>query len=695
MSVMQPSAINEMTLGDTAVQDTGLSTDQPAVSRTMIHPCVDPPLCDNCTRLELSFFDPLCPDCRNILLNPSTTVPEIFAIMRQWTPQTQQSLELLVDEILKRGANINDRDGLTDMTLLHYASKSGAAGIGDPEAAMRIVSMLIDAGADVNIRCRWTNMTALHYASYFDVVPVMKILLKATKALDIDCTCSEFEHGTALHIAASNLAHEACKILLQNGANPSLKDDLGRMPVDCVPDPVSFEDDSNMQLLATKVKKTLSEATPPSMKQPPNYDTVHSKVTLQALGLNLGEKIIVGGVKSGILRYCGPAEFATGVWAGVELDEPAGKNNGSVGGVCYFNCPNNYGIFAPISKISKLGMIQRSRTPPASRRLSSREMPNVDVSRVTAKVDTGLQAIMILLCYIALMYGFVNGLLFLYNNAIYIMHHFLKFFCPFYGLFYGLSKHKDSEIIECNDRVVVAGQRKGTVKFIGETQFAAGTWYGVELDRPVGKNDGSVNNIRYFTCKTKHGVFAPLTRIQKLGDKRFSSSESLDTISWGAVSEKVERRSMSFTPVRSQTPTRPSPKQHNVNLSRTPGQGPGPILEPGVMVLCSNELGVIRYMGPTDFGEGTWLGVELRKPKGKNDGSVQGKRYFTCPPNCGLLVKPSRVTLRGINGAKILAEQNAVSQHITRTSRCSDSLSWSRSSSREGSVINGHDSVDK
>lgn len=67
--------------------------------RTMIHPCVDPPLCENCTRLELSFFDPLCPDCRDILTNPSTTVPEIFAIMRQWTPQTQQSLTLLVEEV--------------------------------------------------------------------------------------------------------------------------------------------------------------------------------------------------------------------------------------------------------------------------------------------------------------------------------------------------------------------------------------------------------------------------------------------------------------------------------------------------------------------------------------------------------------------------------------------------------------------
>ena len=69
------------------------------------------------------------------------------------------------------------------MTLLHYASKSGAAGIGDPEIAADMVSMLLSKGADPNIRCRWTHMTALHYAAYFDVVPVIKILLKATKAL--------------------------------------------------------------------------------------------------------------------------------------------------------------------------------------------------------------------------------------------------------------------------------------------------------------------------------------------------------------------------------------------------------------------------------------------------------------------------------------------------------------------------------
>ena len=42
-----------------------------------------------------------------------------------------------------------------------------------------------------------------------------------------------------------------------------------------------------------------------------------------------------------------------------------------------------------------------------------------------------------------------------------------------------------------------------------------GWWYGIELDRPVGKNDGTVNGERYFTCKPKYGVFAPSSRVQR------------------------------------------------------------------------------------------------------------------------------------------------------------------------------------
>ncbi|KAI2652292.1 Kinesin-like protein KIF13B [Labeo rohita] len=58
----------------------------------------------------------------------------------------------------------------------------------------------------------------------------------------------------------------------------------------------------------------------------------------------------------------------------------------------------------------------------------------------------------------------------------------------------------------------------------------------------------------------------------------------------------------------------------------------------------TNKTGTVRYVGPTEFAEGVWVGVELDVPAGKNDGSVAGRHYFHCNPGYGVLVRPNRVT---------------------------------------------------
>lgn len=50
------------------------------------------------------------------------------------------------------------------------------------------------------------------------------------------------------------------------------------------------------------------------------------------------------------------------------------------------------------------------------------------------------------------------------------------------------------------DRVIVSsgfGSRPGILKYMGETQFAPGTWCGLMLDDPTGKNDGTVGGVRW------------------------------------------------------------------------------------------------------------------------------------------------------------------------------------------------------
>lgn len=46
-----------------------------------------------------TFFDPNDPACLEILMDPRTTIPELFAIVRQWVPQVQHKIDVIGNEV--------------------------------------------------------------------------------------------------------------------------------------------------------------------------------------------------------------------------------------------------------------------------------------------------------------------------------------------------------------------------------------------------------------------------------------------------------------------------------------------------------------------------------------------------------------------------------------------------------------------
>ncbi|KAG1848637.1 hypothetical protein C8R48DRAFT_663471 [Suillus tomentosus] len=103
-----------------------------------------------------------------------------------------------------------------------------------------------------------------------------------------------------------------------------------------------------------------------------------------------------------------------------------------------------------------------------------------------------------------------------------------------------------------------------------------------------------------------------------------------------------------FAQSRTKTPGPRAPSRQSDVFTRSVSRA-GKTFEVGdnVRIESLGFEGCLRFIGEIDGKSGLWAGVELSggfSGKGKNDGSVGGKQYFVCPPNCGVFVATAKLS---------------------------------------------------
>ena len=177
-----------------------------------------------------------------------------------------------------------------------------------------------------------------------------------------------------------------------------------------------------------------------------------------------------------------------------------------------------------------------------------------------------------------------------------------------------------------------------------EVKGATDVRFGIVMDDPVGKNDGSTKNgTRHFTCESKHGVFIKASE----ADVRLAIF-------------KKKKSSTKKQPV-AKLPSKPT--NASVRNANSGGGGSGGSSNASAVRLATAQdvgkrvlvqgldgKGKIEFCGNVIDRKGQQMmrfGIAMDEPVGKNDGAIAGRRLFKCKMNHGVFVQVSsgRVTM--------------------------------------------------
>ncbi|XP_015130677.2 CAP-Gly domain-containing linker protein 1 isoform X15 [Gallus gallus] len=279
---------------------------------------------------------------------------------------------------------------------------------------------------------------------------------------------------------------------------------------------------------STLLKAPASVATAPAEKAP-SSEKSSSTTTADAHDdfvddFRVGERVWVNGNKPGFIQFLGETQFAPGQWAGIVLDEPIGKNDGSVAGVRYFQCEPLRGIFTRPSKLSRKVLTEDE----------ANGTQTAHASRATSPTSTSTASAVSASPAALLPSGIPQKTSPLAAKEHSTPSQFSNLSKTASGSVSNLSEagslKKGERELKIGDRVLVGGTKAGVVRFLGETDFAKGEWCGVELDEPLGKNDGAVAGTRYFQCQPRYGLFAPVHKVTKIGFPSTTPAKAKTTV---------------------------------------------------------------------------------------------------------------------------------------------------------------------